>query len=169
MRSDFKLILCLFLIVVAIACRLPSTNPESTASSERVAGRQVVSLLPATSTEARDAYAGSTRCAQCHSKQYDQWRHSAHSRPFDRVATPPHTGNCARCHVTSSAEDSVGCESCHGPQATHAMNPEFIERPVCLLCDIRTECIRCHTRSIDADFVFADAYPKVKHDVPETE
>ncbi len=168
-RSIERFVVCILLIVVASACRFPPTNQEPLTPSERVPDRQTISILPATSTEARDAFAGSSRCEPCHPKQYDQWRRSAHARTFDQTVTPPHGGDCGRCHVTSSADASVGCESCHGPQSTHARNPDYIEQPACRLCDIRVECIRCHTRSIDPEFVFANEYPKVKHDDPETE
>lgn len=156
-------VFCLVVIVTAIGCRLMPQETQTTKSVDQAETGQVV-LQPASSTEVDDFFVGSARCSACHSTIYREWEQTAHAIRFDPDVSSPHTGDCIRCHTTSPQESAVGCESCHGPLGTHAANPETMRKPSCRLCDIRVECIRCHTRSIDPQFSFSTAYPHVKHE-----
>lgn len=62
---------------------------------------------------------------------------------------------CSGCHVTgleietgTFKEFGVGCESCHGPGAAHAADPENVKPYVTVDAQV---CGACHSRGTDAD------------------
>jgi len=87
-------------------------------------------------------FVGSKKCADCHTKAYDIWKHTPHAKALDTLAhlDPPrnHDPECLSCHVTGwdPKRDSPyrggylsleatpllahnGCENCHGPGSEH--------------------------------------------------
>ena len=100
----------------------------------------------------------------CHESIHQKWQKTAHAIEFKEDTAPAsHDGHCGRCHMTGEKENCVGCEACHGPSGTHALNPESSIRPECVVCDMQRQCIRCHTRSISPTFRFKSALKKVNH------
>ncbi len=117
-----------------------------------------------------DYYSGSVTCIQCHSSIYQRWKDTPHAHHFDETyQSPPHIGRCSACHITGVSETAVGCESCHGPSGTHSKAPTSSITPRCRVCEIRKQCIRCHTRAIDPDFQFPAALRKVDHGKHQTD
>lgn len=145
------------------SCYLPH-DTRRTHNDSQQDNAEHVSMQPASSKDSSDFFAGSKSCASCHSSVFEQWKKTKHSSRFDESVMANHSGDCIRCHTTSSDELNIGCESCHGPLGTHAIDPAAITKPICRICDIRVECIRCHTRSVDPEFNFSLDYKLVKHE-----
>jgi hypothetical protein len=109
-------------------------------------------------------YAGSQACAECHSSIHDSVSDTRHTGAFTNAAFVQAGGQtnayCLACHTVGygfasgfiSRNDKnsyprlagVQCESCHGPAANHAANPDdFTARP---RIEIAAElCGGCHT------------------------
>lgn len=126
--------------------------------------RELVKILPGTGEYREDFYAGSSNCAGCHPEYYAGWIETEHARAFVNADGPsPHGGSCKRCHSTGDNEAGVGCEACHGPSGTHSLKPDSDIAPECVFCEIKKQCIRCHTQTIDPDFSMRRGLEKVGH------
>ena len=91
-------------------------------------------------------YDGPENCEGCHSKQYDEWSTTNHSRAYENPVFQEQwddegqPGECLECHTTGYDVESesfqfegVTCELCHGPKHTSEI-------------DTSTElCQQCHT------------------------
>lgn len=121
----------------------------------------------------RGAYAGGTRCIDCHQQQGADHLASAHhgpSRVLFETTYRASTG-CVRCHTTApyvrggwrGPEDrsdmaGVSCEACHGPGLEHASKPgpgygkATLER-----------CADCHLPDHSPGFDAADVWKRAGH------
>ena len=110
---------------------------------------------------------GAAVCSNCHSDSHPNDPHA------DAMKTLPRKSrkdvNCVACHATGvrsgpksnhladyRTDESVGCESCHGPGAAHAEHPSQ-ENIVglgesCPVCVIEAVCTSCHTAEWDPDW-----------------
>jgi hypothetical protein len=103
------------------------------------------------------AYVGSPVCGACHSEAYAWWRGHGHGNAYLTLQEGNKEFNldCVGCHVTGYQEPggstvthnlngalvNVGCESCHGPGAAHAKDPEKFG----ILRDTpESTCVQCH-------------------------
>ncbi len=122
--------------------------------------------------------AGSNKCSECHVKQADFWMSTRHAKAWNTLAEVNQQFNddCLICHVTLPFYQServkneqllvqlpkkfrdVGCESCHGGAANHAMNPEnsLPAKPDQLTC------LQCHTDEHSEEFIYADRLPLIR-------
>jgi predicted CXXCH cytochrome family protein len=120
------------------------------------------------------AFAGSAKCAPCHGEAYKVWEHSGHAQAFRDLRARGHAldPDCVSCHVVglSSKEGfysdlktpelaAVGCESCHGPAASHAADP----RKVSLKKISFQVCYPCHTPDNSPDFDVKKFWPIIRH------
>lgn len=76
-------------------------------------------------------YAGLTKCAACHYKQYEDWKTTPHAKAFDYLPTKYRNDTeCLQCHASRHGRDAaaqtqtndlpgVSCEDCHGPGREH--------------------------------------------------
>jgi len=117
------------------------------------------------------AYVGSAACGACHQQAYVWWRNHAHGVAYLTLQerNKEYNLDCVGCHVTGYEEPggstvthnldgalvNVGCESCHGPGAAHAKNPEvaLVRNPP------ESTCIRCHNQE-HSDLFDYQAYRK---------
>ncbi|MCE2391814.1 MAG: redoxin domain-containing protein [Proteobacteria bacterium] len=118
-------------------------------------------------------YVGSDACASCHPAEHQRWGASAHAGAFETLARQDAQGDpdCQECHTTgfgqptgwqpgASGLQAVGCESCHGPGATHVAEegrrPGSILRLTekCDSCVILQICGSCHDDANDPGFEF---------------
>jgi len=103
------------------------------------------------------AYVGSAACSACHQPAYAWWSTHAHGHAYRTLQERKKEYNldCVGCHVTGYERPggstvthnldlalvNVGCESCHGPGAAHAKNPEEFD----ILRDTpESTCLQCH-------------------------
>lgn len=102
------------------------------------------------------AYVGSAACSGCHQEAYSWWRNHAHGVAYLTLEQRHKEYNldCVGCHVTGYGEpggstvthnldgalENVGCESCHGPGAAHASDPEVSMVRI----TPETTCVACH-------------------------
>ena len=104
------------------------------------------------------AYVGSAVCSGCHQTAYAWWRNHAHGVAYLTLQQRNKEFNldCVGCHVTGYDQPggstvthnldlalvNVGCESCHGPGAAHAKDPEKagIARDA-----PESTCVQCHS------------------------
>ncbi len=167
--------------LTAIAHPLPP-KPVSGAIAPAGAGQQA----------ARPKYAGSAACGKCHrgpgmGHQYSLWRMSPHARAWAVLGTPrsyeiaarkglrgeplSHP-ECLKCHSTgyggahlasSTVDEGVGCEACHGPgsdyMAEAIMRDPRAARSGGLNPAPREACARCHADKFNAQ----EALKKIAH------
>lgn len=82
----------------------------------------------------------------------------------NRLREPVFAGRvaCLDCHddvdatKATGAHAGVGCESCHGPLALHAADPDALKPK---LPDVTTLCVRCHARSASRPKTFPQVDP----------
>lgn len=140
----------------------------------QVAGEGFLARLPRVQGP---RYAGSDACLPCHTEVHRHWEGTAHATA---LTTLEKTGDdqdpeCVSCHVTGLESDSgfrsraetrawasVGCESCHGPAAAHAADPET-HRMAAIGAD---SCVPCHTPNHSPGFDFLTYWPKIAHPKP---
>jgi len=116
--------------------------------------------------------AGSEKCGSCHESQLRNHLSSRHARAYTTLVEHDQEYNeqCLPCHVTLPTYEpdgvkalgplagidrllrGVGCESCHGPGAGHAADPDDTgKRP---RLPNEAACRRCHTPERDPGFDF---------------
>ncbi len=103
------------------------------------------------------AYVGSVACSGCHQLAYAWWSTHAHGHAYRTLQerNKEYNLDCVGCHVTGYEQPggstvthnldlalvNVGCESCHGPGAKHAKDPEKFG----ILRDTpESTCLQCH-------------------------
>jgi hypothetical protein len=106
-------------------------------------------------------FAGSTSCAQCHSRIHADWAETLHAQAYETLEAIGQENNeaCIGCHVvgfgaaggfvdraTTNDLAGVGCENCHGPAADHVNNVSdaTLRPPKPLASEV---CGDCHTGS----------------------
>jgi thiol-disulfide isomerase/thioredoxin len=123
---------------------------------------------------------GARACKECHAAEYNHWRRSPHARAMRTLGKRPQA-ECVQCHATARVsgpppsqlkdylvDESVGCESCHGPGDAHVKaggGTENIEKlgENCPVCVIEAVCTRCHTAKWDPRWNLDFDLPKVAH------
>jgi hypothetical protein len=118
------------------------------------------------------AYVGSAACSGCHQPAYAWWSTHAHGHAYRTLQerNKEYNLDCVGCHVTGYEQPggstvthnlnlalvNVGCESCHGPGAAHAKNPEEVG----ILRDTpASTCAQCHNTE-HSDLFDYESYKK---------
>jgi Cytochrome c554 and c-prime len=117
--------------------------------------------------------AGTTTCRNCHADDCQTWDASAHGHAWATLANQgAHVDSyCQQCHTTAFGlpggfvsakrgidQTNVGCESCHGPSRTHALNTTRRTPWVA-----RDQCVRCHDRENSPRFELAAYWEQIVH------
>lgn len=138
---------------------------------ERVGSEHLLNEWPRTETA---AYAGSQKCASCHERAFNVWKSSGHAHAFRDLRAQGHAQDpdCVSCHVVGLSSTrgflsatktpqlaAVGCESCHGPAAAHAVEPRraSLKKVSLKVCD------PCHTPDNSPDFDVKKFWPLIRH------
>lgn len=142
-------------------------------------------------------FVGSEKCEACHEESYRVWKKSGHARAYHTLASliPPRNFDpeCIACHVigwhpqeyfpyeggfntleTTPKLIDVGCESCHGPGASHVAaeqtdNNEKLQSTLRKAMVVTKEeahqrmCLSCHDGDNSPDFKFETYWPHVEH------
>jgi hypothetical protein len=128
------------------------------------------------------AYVGSAVCSGCHQSAYAWWRNHSHGVAYLTLQqrSKEYNLDCVGCHVTGYQQPggstvthnldgqlrNVGCESCHGPGAAHANDPEVAVVRV----TPEATCVACHNQQ-HSDLFDYEAYVKTLivpgHGLPE--
>jgi hypothetical protein len=132
-------------------------------------------------------YAGAVACAKCHQSDYKIWRDrvwtsngepSSHSGALKTLIAKGHGKDpeCLPCHVTGADYTTgfhslkadpqlafVGCESCHGPGASHSADPWHVKVTAGRTTHWAQSCEKCHTSLNSANFDFAVYWGRIKH------
>jgi hypothetical protein len=115
------------------------------------------------------AYVGSAACSGCHQTAYAWWRNHSHGVAYLTLQqrNKEYNLDCVGCHVTGYERPggstvthnldlelvNVGCESCHGPGAAHAKDPEKVG----IVRDTsESTCVECHNDEHSDLFDFDD-------------
>jgi len=123
-------------------------------------------------------FVSSSKCRECHAKEYDSWSKTGHARASTSLKRDNRTGDleCLSCHTT--AFNSVGgfrsametpqlgdvqCEACHGPGVTHARKPGKGYGKV-----LQSSCAQCHDPAKSPDFKFKAYKSRIAHSKGET-
>ncbi len=117
------------------------------------------------------AYVGSAACSGCHQSAYAWWRNHSHGVAYLTLQqrSKEYNLDCVGCHVTGYEQPggstvthnldgqlkNVGCESCHGPGAAHAKDPEISVVRV----TPESTCVVCHNEQ-HSDLFDYEAYMK---------
>jgi hypothetical protein len=118
------------------------------------------------------AYVGSAACSGCHDKAYAWWRNHSHGVAYLTLQqrNKEYNLDCVGCHVTGYEQPggstvthnldgalvNVGCESCHGPGAAHANDPDNVGIP---RDTPASTCVQCHNAQ-HSDLFDYDGYRK---------
>lgn len=119
---------------------------------------------------------GSQACAACHPIEHTQWRLSAHAEARASLGPSPDPA-CVVCHATplqmggvggQREDESVGCETCHGPGDRHVASAGGVGTieglgEDCPVCVIEAICTNCHTKKWDPDWDLDASLPVVRH------
>lgn len=109
--------------LVILNCLLPQIGFEKAKGH----AQQPEQVAPPNESE----YAGFTKCAACHYKQYEDWKTTPHGKAFDYLpAKYRNNAECLECHTSryerapagqalTSQLPGVSCEDCHGPGREH--------------------------------------------------
>lgn len=156
LRSAF-----VFNMLFLLSCRVPDVRDIK--GSKML--ESPLTLQNSSRESAQNGFSGAESCKDCHLKIYHRWKQTAHNRELQErdYDFPPHRGNCRRCHNASPKDTVVSCEACHGPRASHVLQPGEDETSGCITCDIHKMCIKCHIRSVDPGFEPAEGWTKVDH------
>lgn len=130
-----------------------------------------ISLAPVAHTE---QFIGAEQCGECHAKQLDAWKKTAHSRAYLKLNQAQRRDpRCGACHNTATASGLLGvqCESCHGPGANywnkHGSRRASSRRIESRMWDAKKAevCGHCHDAvTLDGKpFVLAQARQRVTH------
>jgi hypothetical protein len=137
----------------------------------RVTSEKLLDRVPRTKTA---AYAGSQACAKCHAKADKIWRASGHAHALATLEKEKHDRDpdCVGCHVVGLQSEqgfrtrtstphlaNVGCESCHGPAASHAKQPKKARLPKVG----EAACVKCHTTEQSPNFDFRSFWQRIAH------
>ncbi len=119
-------------------------------------------------------FLGVQRCANCHKKEYEVFRTSAHAKAWQTLVSKGQTNNpeCVACHVTGwnwyggydpgVATDgrnilfNVQCEACHGYGSEHTRDGQWAKKA-------KDSCVQCHTEKFDPDFDYETRWSAIAH------
>lgn len=133
----------------------------------------VASTLPAGATKEHYQVAGSESCTKCHQVDDQVWHGSKHAHAWKTLVDKQSQvdPSCQKCHTTayglpggfvrvaeSQQVVNVGCESCHGPSASHVLDPK-VKTPYLS----REQCVRCHDHENSPEFAYPAYWPKITH------
>ena len=119
-------------------------------------------------------FVSSSKCRECHVKEYDSWSSTAHARAFESLRKDNRTADpdCAVCHTTGFTSKggftsevatpqlrSVQCEACHGPGAIHAGRPAEGYGAVS-----RAACTQCHNPANSPEFDYEEYKKRIVHE-----
>jgi len=101
---------------------------------------------------ASSRFIGSSRCGDCHQKEYEKWRESAHARSAAPIPEKERSQvRCQVCHTTADGRfQEVGCEACHGGGRFYSYENVMRDRELSRLLGFESAdtgtCKRCHAR-----------------------
>lgn len=119
-------------------------------------------------------YAGTAACTSCHLEAAKVWKNSAHARALRTLIVDGHgrDPDCVSCHVVALDKTTgfqsvaktpqlanVGCESCHGPGASHVVSKGKVK----LGRVGERSCAPCHIPEHSPGFGFAEYWRKIAH------
>jgi len=110
----------------------------------------VLVLLTGASSTSR--YIGSSRCRDCHQKEYEKWRDSEHAKSAASISEKERKQvRCQVCHETADGRfQEVGCEACHGGGRYYSYENVMRDRELSRLLGLEAAdantCRRCHTK-----------------------
>lgn len=119
-----------------------------------------------------DGFAGSLSCAPCHRAEVDVWKASRHATAMRSLVAKEtqRDPDCVPCHLVDVPDRAdawdpdamgVGCETCHGPSAAHAADPE-VRTPS--RDGGRAACAsRCHHPPEVKHFDLETHWPRIRH------
>ncbi|MFQ6103581.1 MAG: multiheme c-type cytochrome [Candidatus Glassbacteria bacterium] len=107
-------------------------------------------------------YKGAGWCRSCHTKQFNAWLQTSHSKAFAHLRKERKTGDqeCLACHTTGYGQGgftaleetpvliNVQCEACHGRGKAHIEAEGKVRTQKVAL----QTCTACHTDRWDPDF-----------------
>ncbi len=123
--------------------------------------------------------AGWQSCQRCHPAQVEFWRKTGHRLAYETLVRKEHQFDrkCLVCHVTLPGYgkkitrqqldllsilpkdlQTVGCESCHGPAAVHARDPEASSPRL----PDQQVCVQCHHGEHSGAFNYAKKLSQVR-------
>jgi hypothetical protein len=119
-------------------------------------------------------YAPASACASCHAPAYAKWSGSGHMKGLGAFVSKTYEfeTSCLECHATGFTNDAststaakllfgnIDCETCHGPGAAHALNPE---KGYGMPAIPATICKKCHTAITSPNFSYVKYWEKIKH------
>ena len=150
----------------------------------------LVAFLGSSNLMAQDAeYVGAKKCKMCHNKpatggQYAQWLSTPHATAMESLsAEEAKNPACIKCHATAGSvsadliatltiEESVSCESCHGPGSKYFPNSIMKDRDAAmakgLIMPTKEVCLACHNKESKhyKGFNFEEAMAKIAHPNP---
>ena len=174
---------CTFILLLfALFCAVPGASAEP-APEHEFAGAKKCSLCHKT---------------EKHGEQFPKWQSGPHARAFETLGTPEakevaakmgiedpqQSGKCLKCHSTAyyfseervsdaiAVEESVSCESCHGPGKDYMKKSIMEDREKAVESGLQIAgeqtCARCHNEESPTfkPFDFAERWEKIKHPVP---
>ena len=122
-------------------------------------------------------------CVACHPDQHAAWSNGPHAKAMGLLDEAQAAEvACVMCHATPTAfggpppselssfrtEESIGCESCHGPAEKHTSSngaPDTIQGlgDSCPVCVIEAVCTSCHNKTQDPDWTLETALEQISH------
>lgn len=119
-------------------------------------------------------YAGTAACTSCHLEAAKVWKNSAHAKALRTLIADGHgrDPDCVSCHVVALDKTTgfqsvkktpqlanVGCESCHGPGASHVASKGKVRMGRVG----EKSCAPCHVPEHSPGFGFAEYWRKIAH------
>ena len=114
------------------------------------------------------------KCIDCHEKEYESWKKSAHAHSWQSLVNEKKTKSmaCISCHVSGFGRldgfinenithnlKNVTCVECHYTELSHlTMKTKKTVKKI-----EEKNCIRCHDKENDADFNFKEAVSRIRH------
>lgn len=131
---------------------------------------------------AEGPFVGPETCKSCHVSQHDWWKSDPHGKAMATLqGKEKKDPSCVRCHASPKeagppsdklgdyrVQDSVGCESCHGPGGAHVAagggtdNIEGLGES-CPVCVLEALCTSCHTQQWDPDWNLEHRLEQIGH------
>lgn len=141
-----------------------------------------IPAYPASTAEAPHKYVGAVQCGSCHKgammgHQYSVWRMGPHARAWAALSTPSayqsavkrgikgdpqNAPECLKCHTTgygaahaasSTIDQGVTCEACHGPGADYMFDAVMRDPRGAMAAGLKKPtaetCAACHAKKFD--------------------
>ncbi len=96
-------------------------------------------------------FLNSKNCAQCHKKQYENWKKSPHFTASKKLTDKQKKNKkCISCHKPNPNEEGVGCEACHGKGEFYAKRYVMKDKKLSKMLGLKKvnqkTCDRCHNK-----------------------